>query len=449
MLFTNREDSTDRRRFLQRAGATLAAPYLLTASRARGAAAPSDTVVGASIGLGGQGRWIASELGKSGRVAALVDVDEARFAKAADRLVSEGGDRPELYGDYRRVLDRKDIDVVTIATPDHWHTKIAVEAMQAGKDVYCEKPLTLTIDEGRTLCRVAEETGRVVQVGTQQRSSRGFLEAVALVRDGRIGDLRRVWVAINKAKSGGPFPTSDPPQSLDWDVWQGQTPAVPYIRQRCHYDFRWWYEYSGGKLTDWGAHHVDIAQWGAGLEGDSPVWVNPLRVEHPVPMQNGHPQDDSSYNTATSFTLECRFKNGVELRIQDEVNEPGIAKFPRGVLFEGSEGRLFVNRDRVSGTAYERMAENPLPDNALSDLYKGRTPTSHMKNFLECVRDRAEPVSDVFSHHRILTTCHLSNIALRLGRGVEWDPTEQRVVGDEQAQSMVAREQRAGYEIVA
>ena len=439
----------NRRAFLQRSLAAGAAPYFLTAARAAAPTAPSDRLVVAGIGLGGQGRSILNQINGRATIAAVVDVDKGRLAEGVETVTKMGGAPPETHTDYRRVLDRGDIDAVLIATPDHWHTKIAVEAMQSGKDIFCEKPLTLTIDEGKTLRRVAQETGRVVQVGTMQRSWPQFLQAVALVQGGRIGEVRRIWVAINSGKSGGPFPTSAPPRGLDWDRWLGQAPATDYIRQRCHYDFRWWYEYSGGKLTDWGAHHVDIAQWGAGLTDTSPIWINPLQVIHPVPFEGGMPLDHASYNTATKFTVECRFANGVELRIQDTVREPGIAEFPRGVLFEGSEGRLFVNRDRISGRAVDELADKPLPEDALTRLYKGRTPTGHMENFVNCVRDRGEPVSDVASHHRILTTCHLSNIAMRLGRPLAWDPESEAIIDDPQAQSMVSREQRPGYEIVA
>lgn len=442
-------NGSDRRSFLRTSAGLISAPYFATAARASERVAISDQIVTACVGVGGQGRHLMKQFVKHGPIVALAEVDRTRGELGTKQLIEAGQAAPIVVDDYRRLLDRQDIDAIIVATPDHWHTKVAVEAMQAGKDVYCEKPLTLTIDEGKTLRRVASETGRVVQVGTMQRSWPGFQQAVALVREGRIGEVRRIWIAINGAKTGGPFASETPPLSLNWDRWLGQAPAVDYIHQRCHYDFRWWYEYSGGKLTDWGAHHVDIAQWAANLDDTSPVWINPLRAEHPVAMADGLALDKASYNTATSFVVECRFKNGVELRIQDAVNEPGIGKFPRGILFEGTKGRLFVNRDRVSGRAVEELSERPLPDDAIRRIYKGRTPTSHVQNFLDCVRDRAEPVSDIESHHRILTTCHLANIAMRLGRPVQWDPLTESVVGDESAQSMVARQQRAGYEVTA
>ncbi|MFO1021024.1 MAG: Gfo/Idh/MocA family oxidoreductase [Planctomycetales bacterium] len=218
-----------------------------------------------------------------------------------------------MHEDYRKILDRKDINVVTIVTPDHWHSKIAIEAMQAGKDVYCEKPLTLTIDEGKQIVKVLKETGRVFQVGTQQRSEMGlnFLKAIALIRDGRIGKVVRATCGIGGAPSSAKLPKVDVPKNLNWDMWLGQAPLTDYIsgpakkkgypESRCHYEFRWWYEYSGGKMTDWGAHHVDIAQWGMEMDNSGPLTVEGTAT-HPVPLKDGMPTESDRYNTATEFS---------------------------------------------------------------------------------------------------------------------------------------------------
>jgi predicted dehydrogenase len=342
------------------------------------------------------------------------------------------------------------IDVVHISTPDHWHAKIAIEAMLAGKDVYCEKPLTLTIEEGRQICEVCRKTGRVFQVGTQQRSARQFIQAIAMIRAGRLGDLRKVTCGIGGAPFSPTLPSTAPPGHLDWNRWLGPAPAADYHFlagaaniignwSRCHYEFRWWYEYSGGKLTDWGAHHVDIATWGMDKTDTGPVAVDPIMVKHPVPFEDGYPTIDNQYNTATEFHIRATYTDGVELSIHHDKDN--------GILFEGTEGRIFVNRGRLTGKPVEELDSNPLPDGALEQVYKDRPLTDHVGNFFAAVKAREEPISDVFSHHRALTTCHLAGIAARLGRRIRWDPDTERVIDDPQAQALVGREERQGFEI--
>ena len=193
-----------------------------------------------------------------------------------------------------------------ITTPDHWHAKIAIEAMRAGKDVYCEKPMTLTIDEGRQICEVCEQTGRIVQIGTQQRSGRQFIQAIALIQEGRLGTLKKATCSIGGAPTSPEIPVAKAPSHLDWNQWQGPVADVPFRYKpgpngetkswsRCHYEFRWWYEYSGGKLTDWGAHHVDIATWGLGKTETGPASVTPLKVVHPVEFKDGYPVDPEKF----------------------------------------------------------------------------------------------------------------------------------------------------------
>jgi predicted dehydrogenase len=397
----------------------------------------------ALIGCGGQGSGDARGASNFGDFLAVCDVDRGHADRAkADRNIGKG--KADTYEDYRKVLDRDDIDAVIIGTPDHWHSKILIDAMKAGKDAYCEKPLTLTIDEGKKIGQVAKETKRVVQVGTQQRSdhNRVFLLAVAMVRDGRIGKIRKVTAAIGGGPTGGPFPKEKPPAELNWDMWLGQAPKVDYIKQRCHYEFRWWYEYSGGKMTDWGAHHVDIGQWGIGKEDSGPKTVEVVRFELPVEYKGGYPTVDDKYNTPTTFLIKNTFDNGVELDIRDDTEN--------GVTFEGTNGRIFVTRDRIdlSGAAVDSMYKNPIPESLLVDLRKGKRIDGHMANFFECARDRATPVSDVWSHHRVLTTCHLANIAIRLGgRKLNWDPEKEEITGDSEANAWLTRPQREGYEV--
>ncbi len=313
----------------------------------------------------------------------------------------------------------------------------------AGKDVYCEKPLTLTIDEGKMICRAVKETGRVLQVGTQQRSEMGnrFLQAVAIAHAGRLGKIRRVQAAIGGAPAGGPFAKTDPPANLNWDAWLGQAPHVDYIRERSHGNFRWWYEYSGGKMTDWGAHHVDIAQWAIQMDHTGPLTVEAVEATHPVPLENGFPTQDDRFNTATQFLVKCQFPGEIELVIRHDTDN--------GVLIEGETGRIFVSRGRITGIPVESLQDDPLPENSLTDLRKGKRLDSHMGNFIECCRDRALPVSDVFTHHRVLTTCHLANISMRLGRKLNWDAENEQITADDEANAWLARQQRQGYEIEA
>jgi hypothetical protein len=220
---------------------------------------------------------------------------------------------------------------------------------------------------------------------------------------------------------------------------------TPYIKERSHYTFRWWYEYSGGRMTDWGAHYVDIAQWAAAPDLPGPSLIEPLEVEHPVPMQHGHPVVSDTYNTASRFNIRCTFANGVEMMITDRIK--GVTRFDNGILFVGDERTLFVNRREMRGNAMDVLAERPLPEHAVAALRNGRASMPHLANFIACCRDRGVPNSDVWSHHRHMTTCHLANIVARLGRKIRWDATAQQIVGDAEANAFQKREQRKGYEV--
>ncbi|OHB80454.1 MAG: dehydrogenase [Planctomycetes bacterium RBG_16_64_12] len=428
-----------RRGFLKTSAGALAAgatvPYVFTADREARAQPRSknDRFNIGSIGMRYQGTVIAEKARAHGDIVAIADVDR----HVREQARASFGSTPAIYEDYRRLLERKDIDMVTIGTPDHWHTKMGVDACRAGKDVYVEKPLTLTIDEGKLMRRVVEETGRVVQVGSWQRSDHRFRLAVEMVRQGRIGKLERVDVVLGKNVTGGPFPTDDPPRHLNWDLWQGQTPAVPYVEERCHYTFRWWYEYSGGQMTDWGAHHLDIAQWGIGSY--------PVQIEGAAKF----PDVPNGYNVAVDFSVRYLYANGVEMTVADTGRN--------GILFTGSEGRIFVNRGTVEGKPIEDLADKPLPreqfnvydfDNLDRPERMGKLDAivNHMGNFFDCIRARRKPISDVESQHRSASTCHLGNIAMHLSRKLTWDPEKESFVGDEEANARLSRAQRALYE---
>ena len=436
----------NRRDFLRVAAAgPLLAPLAAGRTLADETRAKNDRPRLALIGAGGQGTWDAYAASRYGDFLAICDVDRAHAekAKAGERV---GKGKADVYEDYRKVLDRKDIDAVVIGTPDHWHSKILIEAMKAGKDAYCEKPLTLTIDEGKQIGRVAKETGRVVQVGTQQRSDHNnvFLLAVALVRAGRIGKVKTVTAAIGGAPAGGPFAARPVPSGLNWDMWLGQTPKVEYIPERCHGNFRWWYEYSGGKMTDWGAHHVDIGQWAIGMDNTGPISIEVLKGDLPVEYSAGKPTVGDRYNTPTAFMVKATFAGGATMNIRDDTEN--------GITFEGQSGKIFVTRDRIdlTGGSVNALFKDPIPESLLVELRKGKRVDGHMANFIECCRDRSVPVSDVWSHHRSLSTCHLANIAIRLGgRKLTWDPVAEQIIGDPEANAWLARPQRAGYEITA
>jgi len=387
-----------------------------------------------AIGLRYQGSVIAEKAAKYGDLTALCDVD--RHVREQARAAF--GSTAAIFEDYRELLGRKDVDIVLIGTPDHWHSKMLIDACRAGKDVYCEKPLTLTVDEGRHVRDVVKSTGKIVQVGSWQRSDQRFRLAVEMVRAGRIGRLESVEVILGKNEVGGPFVATEAPRHFNWNLWQGQAPDVPYIAERSHYTFRWWQEYSGGQMTDWGAHHVDIAQWG----------INSQPVE--ISGRGTFPQTKNGYNVPVDFEATVRFANGVVLTIGDTGRN--------GILFSGTEGRIFVNRGTLSGSPVEALQSEPLPreqftvydfDNLSRPERSGKLDAivNHMGNFFDCIEQRRTPLSDVESQHRSISTCHLANIAIRLGRTLKWDPVAECFPDDVEASGYLSRPQRSGFEV--
>jgi predicted dehydrogenase len=225
-------------------------------------------------------------------------------------------------------------------------------------------------------------------------------------------------------------------------MWQGQAALQPYREKRCHYEFRWWYEYSGGKFTDWGAHHVDIALWAIqqDAKGKGPIEIDGTDAKHPVPLKDGFPTVDDQYNTSQDFSVPCRFAGGTELVV--------TSRGDNGILFEGTKGRVFVNRSKITGTPIEEnWDKDAFGDAELKALYKGKPFEGHKENFYRCIREGGLPVSDVFSHIIAMNTCHLSAIAARLGRKIKWDPATETIQGDTQAAAMASRTPRAGFEI--
>lgn len=431
---------------------------------------PNEELVFGFIGCGIRFHNLVPAACEFGPAAALADVDAVQRGRGVQSARLEHYKRKYPiqiydYEDYRRVLDNPDVDAVVIATPDHWHTKIAVEALQAGKAVYCEKPLTLTIEEGKLIREALAKYPQVFQVGTQQRNGyrNQFAQAVAMVRDGRVGAINRLTVGIGGSETCDPIPEAEAPKHLNWDMWLGQAPMVPYLatpkilqaggygaghpHSRTHKFFRWWYEYSGGKLTDWGAHHVDIALW-AVEKSYGPVGkvrIEPRDVVHPVGFDDsGMPTTTNQFNTAIKFMVRITFEDGLEMDICDEA--PHL-NFGNGIMFEGEKGRFFVNRGKLTGKAVEELKDKPLAPEAMQRVYGREVAPSHMGDFVDCIKTDKTPVSDPESHHRMLSICHAVNIAMRLGRTLTFDTATEMFVGDEQANSFVARERRAGYEI--
>ncbi len=385
---------------------------------------PNDRIGLGIIGVGSLGGgW--HHLGRCLKMAdldvvAVADVDAVHLDKAV--TTAEG--KIKGYRDYRQLLDHQDIHAVIIATPDHWHALPAVEACDAGMDVYCEKPLSLTVADGRAMVEAAHRNDTVFQTGTQQRSSERFHKACELVRNGAIGDLRTVKVVLGQGPIAAKEPAKKAPLTLDWNSWLGPAREVPYHQNRCHYKFRWFWDYSGGKLTDWGAHHLDIAQWGIGSELSGPVSVE----------ASGSFPEENFYQTPVDFDVRYDYANGVKL------HATGAGK--NGVTFVGTEGEIFVNREEISASRDE-ILDYEVGSGAIR-LYKSR---DHHQNWIDCIRTRAKPVSDVEVGHRSATVAHIGNISMRAGRKLRWNPTVERFTKDAEANSMLERPYRGPWSL--
>jgi len=423
-----------RRKFLQQTASSVAAaaaaPTIIPASVLGGAEtpAPSDRVVVGVIGTGdlGRGYHIRSNLGRNKRIeiAAVCDVDRNHRNLAARIVKEQRGRRVGIYEDFRDLLDRSDLDAVVIVTPDHWHAIIAIAAMEAGKDVYCQKPLTLTIDEGRTMVEAARRYGTVFQTGSQQRSANQFRQACELVRNGVIGKIEKITTHIGSIGSGTWEGARTPPPQLNWNFWLGPAPWHNYTPNRCHYQFRWFSDYSGGKMTDWGAHHNDIAQWALGMDNSGPV-----RVEG-----NGKFHETGPHDVAGEFEVTYTYKNGVKMICHSGGEN--------GVKFYGADGWVFVNRREIRASDPDILKHEFKSSD--TRLYVSR---DHHENWLDCIKSRKRPICDVEIGHRSVTVCHLGNIAMRLGRPLQWNPEAERFVDDEQANRFLSKPMRSPWHL--
>jgi predicted dehydrogenase len=395
---------------------------------------------------------------------AVCDVDGRHVQRAADIVKKNdkvGNPDVNTCHDFRELNKRKDIDAVIIATPDHWHALVAIDALRNGKDVYCEKPLTLTVAEAQAVAKVATETGQVFQTGSQQRTDYGgmFRLAVELVRSGRIGKLETIECRIGGNPTSGPIPKAEAPKELDWNFWLGPAPMCDYLykdgKTNCHYEFRWWHQYSGGKMTDWGAHHIDIAQWAMGMDGSGPVEVDFVSAKPAATEPN-------EYNWHPEFKAQYTYANGVKMLAMSGggtnagalVNKDGQPPKDRGgkekhvdgnengVLFLGSEGKIFVGRGMIVASDAKIISE-PLKEDPKLYFYR---PASHMNNFFDCLKSRKKPICSADIGASSVTICHIGAIALRLGKKLKWDPVSARF-DDADANALLSRPYREPWKL--
>ena len=437
--------SISRREFLRICSATAAAaglPLWFVEREARAAQAPkplspNDRPAIALVGCGGMGRGDAANAARFGDIVALCDVDQKHLDEAAKQF-SKDGQSPAKFNDFRKLLERDDVHVIITATPDHWHTLVNLGATKAGKDIYGEKPLTLTIDEGKRLVKAVRKQNTIFQTGSQQRSDPRFRLACELVRNGRLGKLKEITVWLPAGLREGPFKPAPVPAGLDWDFWLGQAPKVDYLPQRCHTMFRYWYDYSGGTMTDWGAHHNDIALWALGVP--APQFVEGKALAQPIP---------GGYTAISEYDVQFTYPNGVIHRVKSTRadNIFGGVEIPEGqrngVRFEGDEGWIWVNRGNLRASD-KALIDTPLSETA-QRLYKS---DDHMANFFECVRSRKLPIAEVEIGHRSATLCHLGAITLRTGLKLQWDGQQEQFVGENarEANGYLAREMRKPYD---
>ncbi len=437
-----------RREFLKKAaaaGAGFAIPAIVPSS-VFGKTAPSNRITMGCIGVGGMGMSnLISFLSHSDvQIVAVCDVEKGSNEYGSYYWGRDLGREPACekvekhyaeekrsgsykgcakYEDFRELLARDDIDAVMIATPDHWHIPIAIAAAKAGKDIYCEKPLSLTIREGRILSDTVKRYGRVFQTGSQQRSDWRYRLACELVRNGRIGKIHTIRCGLTKGAALENQKAMPIPAGFNYDMWLGQAPWAPYTQLRCHYNFRYIRDYAGGQLTNMGAHELDIIQWALGTELSGPVEVK----------GQGEIPKDGLYNVPVTFEVEYTYDNGVKV-IADHSGSY--------ILFEGTEGSVYINRSRIETNPANLVDSVIKPDEI--HLYESN---NHHQNFLDCVKNRRKPIAHAEIGHRSAAVCHLGNIAVLLQRKLKWDPAREQFINDDFANRMLSRPMRNGWHL--
>ncbi|HWC90201.1 MAG TPA: Gfo/Idh/MocA family oxidoreductase [Pirellulales bacterium] len=451
-----------RRQFLKgtaSAAAVLGLPSIVP-SRVFGGTAPSDRINVALIGCGNQSRIDLPAFlnNEDVQVVAVCDVNTGSYGYNdpkyflgrepalkqvnqfyADKTKSGKYDGCKAYANFLDImLSRPDIDVVAVVVPDHWHSELTGLAVSHGKDVYCEKPLTLTVDQGKGMIKGVREHKRILQTGSHWRSGPAVRHACELVRNGRIGQLQRIQVYLPKNNFVGPGPGWQPmpvPEGFDYNTWLGPAPIAPYYKDRCLYRFRFILDYSGGQVTNFGAHYFDIAQWGHGSDTTGPVEFEDAGAEFPEP--------GSLFTTATKVAFRARYADGVELVCQ-------TSEKVGGTRFEGTEGWVHVDSKGVR-TSPESLATSEIKPNEIQlprsnpkrveSKYSNYLP-DHVRNFLASVKSRQDPIEPVEVGHRTASICHLGNIAMQLKRKIRWDPEAEQIVGDDEANRMLSRPAR-------
>lgn len=422
-----------RRQFLKNSAA-VAAPMIVPASvlGGDGKVAPSERITLACIGVGGQGSHnLRAFLGDERvQVLAICDVDDQHRANAlaAAKLDVNAGTR-----DFREIVSRTDIDAVMIATPDHWHSLITAAAARAGKDVFCEKPLAASIGEGRFVSDLITKEKRVLQCGTWRRSGQHVRMACEWVRNGYIGDIKEVEIGVPakfqvQGDYTGTEPTEPVPAFLDYAMWQGPKREAPYTRARCHFNFRWVLDYAPGYITDWGAHFIDVAQWGLGTDDTTPVSIRASEVTR---------RDKGIYNAPEGFRIEYGYASGVKMTM---ITTADPAKW--GTKFIGSKGWIFTENDKLE-TSPESLRTTKLKDGEIK-LYVSK---NHHRNFIDCVKSREATAAPVEAAHRAASCCHLGAIAAAIGGELKFDPKAERFTNSEEANKFLMPEMRAPWKL--
>ena len=415
--------NTTRREFLGQ-GLTAAALTGLGAStfmvgKSSAAGAPNSPRIGI-IGCGGQGCYNMGVIVR--HVVAVADPDLSHVANAV-KIADKAGLHVDTYQDFRRMLDRDDIDGVLISTPDHWHALAMILSCQAGKDVYCEKPLTRQLDEGKAMVKAARRYGRVVQTGSQQRSSGEFRQAVELVRNGYLGKITQVEVGIPNANYGGKdVPGAPIPEGFDYDLWLGPAEWRPYNPRYVHYNFRFFWCFAGGQMTNWGAHHLDITQWALDKDGSGPVKISGSPTMKP----------EQPWEVPFEVDVNYEYADGTPVHLATHNRS--------GVTFKGTKGTLYVNRGHIEASDKDilRLNTREFP---IQVSYS----REHHQNWFECMATRKKPICDVEIGHRSVSMCHLGNIAMRTGHTLEWDPVKETIVGDPEAAKLLTYDYRLPY----